>query len=160
MKYGFKTYKAKVEAHEFWVVESTELKGCVAQAETLEQALEAFAINEKDWLDTAREVGINIPEASICDMDEYSGKLSLRLPKTLHRQLAEVAIKEGVSINSLLNTYIAKGIGNWAGERKIINVTVQLEQKEEIFGQACDRSWSNYEKAPNRINDITGFGGN
>lgn len=30
---------------------------------------------------------------------EYSGKISLRLPKSLHRELAEQAKREGVSLN-------------------------------------------------------------
>ena len=33
---------------------------------------------------------------------EYSGKLLLRLPKSLHKALAEEAEKEGVSLNQLI----------------------------------------------------------
>jgi hypothetical protein len=34
--------------------------------------------------------------------------LNLRLPESLHRKLAEVASREGVSINQLINTAVAE----------------------------------------------------
>jgi predicted HicB family RNase H-like nuclease len=34
--------------------------------------------------------------------------LSLRLPESLHRKLAEVADREGVSINQLINSAVAE----------------------------------------------------
>ena len=37
----------------------------------------------------------------------YSGKLNVRLPKYLHRQLAIEAEKEGVSLNQLISTKLA-----------------------------------------------------
>lgn len=62
MEYGFKAYKTLIKNHEFWVVESTNLKGCVAQADTLKEALAIFAKNEVAWINTALEIGIAIPK--------------------------------------------------------------------------------------------------
>lgn len=118
MQYGFKAYKKEVEQYEIWAVESTEIKGCVAQAEMLDEALAEFQIKEQEWIETAKEVGIPIPKQSIQNTSEYSGKLTLRIPKTIHRELIEVAQKEGVSTNTLINSYIAKGVGNWTGEQR------------------------------------------
>ena len=50
MKYAFKTYQMKVDDHVFWCVESEVLDGCVAQGDTLEEALSEFAENENDEL--------------------------------------------------------------------------------------------------------------
>ena len=36
------------------------------------------------------------------------GALSLRLPASIHRRLGEVAEKEGVSINQLINSAVAE----------------------------------------------------
>lgn len=144
MQYGFKTYKTKVEQHEFWAVESTELKGCVAQGEALDEALAEFKINEQEWLETAKEVGIPIPKQCIQKINDYSGKLSLRIPKTIHRELTEVAQKEGVSTNALINSYIAKGIGNWMGEKKVVNLTVKIESsKQQIHSDITNSMWLN-----------------
>ena len=46
----------------------------------------------------------------------YSGKLNLRLPRTLHQQLAEQAEREGVSLHQLILAYLAKGLGEASGQ--------------------------------------------
>lgn len=38
----------------------------------------------------------------------YSGKLNVRLPKELHRQLALESSAQGVSLNTLINTKLAR----------------------------------------------------
>ncbi len=142
MKYGFTSYKTEVEGHEFWVVESEDLKGCVAQGDTLAEALAQFEINEADWLDTATEVGIPIPKQSIRELSEYSGKLSLRIPKSLHKELAYVAKREEVSINQLLNTYIAKGIENsWHNKEFIKYVILEKERSAEPDFSIANSTW-------------------
>jgi predicted HicB family RNase H-like nuclease len=40
--------------------------------------------------------------------ERYSGKFALRLPKSLHRQLAEGAVRDGVSLNQYLVTLLAE----------------------------------------------------
>ncbi len=40
----------------------------------------------------------------------FSGKLNVRMPKTLHRRLAAESEKEGVSLNSWINTKLAEPI--------------------------------------------------
>jgi antitoxin HicB len=42
---------------------------------------------------------------------EYSGKFVLRLPHSMHRQLAELAEAEGVSLNQLALAFLAEGMG-------------------------------------------------
>jgi predicted HicB family RNase H-like nuclease len=39
---------------------------------------------------------------------EYSGKISLRVPRTLHRDLARGAKEEGISLNQFINYKLAK----------------------------------------------------
>ena len=49
------------------------------------------------WIETKLENGFSIPEP--IDDEKYSGKFVLRLPKSLHKNLAIEAEKEGVSLN-------------------------------------------------------------
>jgi antitoxin HicB len=42
---------------------------------------------------------------------KYSGKLSLRMSRSLHRDLSEMAKREGVSLNQLATTILARGVG-------------------------------------------------
>ena len=61
MKYDYRVYKMKVETHEFWKAESIELKGCIAQGETKEEAIAELELNEIEWLKTAEEFDIETP---------------------------------------------------------------------------------------------------
>ena len=80
-----------------YVVSFPELPGCLAQGETVAEAV-ANAQNAKTaWLEAAIEEGIAISEPS--DIDAYSGQFKLRIPKSLHKSLAEHARREGVSMN-------------------------------------------------------------
>ena len=53
------------------------------------------------------EHGKSVPPP-IVPMDDYSGRVTLRLPKTLHRALAMAADEEGVSLNSYLVSLLSQ----------------------------------------------------
>ena len=61
MKYDYRVYKTIVENHEFWIAESKELIGCVAQGETKEEVIAELELNEIEWLKTAEEYDIETP---------------------------------------------------------------------------------------------------
>ena len=52
---------------------------------------------KKAWIEAASEEGIDIYEPD--SLDEYSGQFKLRIPRSLHRSLAEHSKREGVSMN-------------------------------------------------------------
>ena len=52
---------------------------------------------KREWLAAALEDGYEIPEPA--SDEEYSGQFKLRLPKSLHRALAENSKREGISMN-------------------------------------------------------------
>ena len=62
MKYSFNVKKVKVKEHIFYVVESNVLKGCVAQGDTLDNALTLFSELENEWLETANKYDVPIPK--------------------------------------------------------------------------------------------------
>ena len=80
-----------------YVVRFPELPGCLTCAETVEEAVKNAEECKKEWLTAAIEDGIKIPEP-VSD-DEYSGQFKLRIPKSLHRSLAEHSKEEGISMN-------------------------------------------------------------
>jgi antitoxin HicB len=73
------------------------------------------------WIETALENGQQIPEPQI--LDEYSGRFVVRLPKSLHRQLAERANKEGVSLNSLVAVALGQYVGMESSSSRIAQPT-------------------------------------
>ena len=80
-----------------YVVSYPDLPGCLTCGETIETAIMNAIDAKKVWLEAALEDGITINEPN--SSDEYSGQFKLRLPKSLHRQLAENSKREGISMN-------------------------------------------------------------
>jgi antitoxin HicB len=65
----------------------------------------------RSWIETAREFGDPVSPPSRPADDAYSGRWNMRVPKSLHRRLAERAKAEGVSLNTLAVTLLAEGLG-------------------------------------------------
>ena len=89
-----------------FVVRFPELPGCLTCADTLEEAVRNAADCKKEWLTAAMEDGIDIPEPA--SEDEYSGQFKLRIPKSLHKSLAEHSKAEGISMNQYCLYLLAK----------------------------------------------------
>ena len=93
-----------------WVARVKELPGCITQGDTFEELGEMVEDALRSWIEIALEDGISIPEPRFDE--EYSGKFVVRLPRSLHRELVETAEREGVSLNALVITALAKAVGS------------------------------------------------
>lgn len=83
-----------------YVAQIKDLPGCLTQGETLEETISNINEARELWLETAYEADDEIPLPST--EETYSGKLLLRMPKSLHRRLAEAAEQENVSLNQYI----------------------------------------------------------
>lgn len=77
--------------------------------DTVEEALANLEIVKRERLKDYLDRGAPIPEPGP-DQEEYSGKFVVRLPKSLHRELALKAKEEGVSLNMLVTLILSRGI--------------------------------------------------
>lgn len=91
-----------------YVATIPDLPGCITQGDTRLEVLEMIEDAKLCWLEAALDLGEPIDEP---DWDLYNGKLNLRIPKSLHRKLAESAKREGVRLNQLAIYLMANGIG-------------------------------------------------
>ena len=80
-----------------FVVTFPELPGCITCGETIEAAVTNAIDTNKAWLEAAIEEGLDIYEPD--SLEEYSGQFKLRIPRSLHRSLAEHSKREGISMN-------------------------------------------------------------
>lgn len=107
MKYESTVYQMTVEDHTFWVAESKALKGCLGQGDTSEEAIKELEVNENEWLETAKDVGIPIPEITSYTPLAHSGKVALRLAPNVHEEALNLATKMGISLNHYLSDAVS-----------------------------------------------------
>ena len=88
--------------------EIEELPGCMTEGETLEEVMENIREAQELWIETALEIGKEIPLPP--EIEKYSGKFLVRVPKYLHRKLVNRARKEGISLNQLIVSLLSKGV--------------------------------------------------
>ena len=91
-----------------FVVSFPELPGCLSVGETAEEAI----INAEDaklaWFTAAIEDGVTINEPQ--ELEQYSGQFKLRIPKSLHKQIAQRAKNEGISMNQYCVYLLSKNV--------------------------------------------------
>ncbi|MEG4800933.1 type II toxin-antitoxin system HicB family antitoxin [Microcoleus sp. ARI1-B5] len=83
-----------------------DLPGCMSVGETLSEAMENIEEARELWIETAYECEEKIPLPAT--EVEYSGKLLLQIPKSLHLSLAEKAESEGVSLDQYILVVLSK----------------------------------------------------
>lgn len=78
----------------------TELPSVTAHGRTPEAALREIMTVVGEIIAELKEAGEQVPEP--IGKRKYSGKFVLRLPVSLHRDLALEAAREGISLNQLI----------------------------------------------------------
>jgi hypothetical protein len=67
--------------------------------------LSSLDISRELWIESRLATGLEVPEPQVAP--QYSGRFVLRIPKSLHRELANEAEAEGVSLNSFVSNVLA-----------------------------------------------------
>ena len=93
-----------------YLAEALDLNACIADGETIEEAVHNLEDAINSWIKTAQELGRPVPSPS--DDQQFSGKWVVRTPKSIHHRLVEMAKREGVSLNTLTVSLLAEGIGS------------------------------------------------
>ena len=99
-----------------WLITWPDLPGCMSDGETPEEAIE----NGKDafaaWSSVrTRDLKKAMPKSAAV---AKPARFVLRAPRSLHARLVERAKEEGVSLNTLVTSFIAESLGK-AGGRKV-----------------------------------------
>lgn len=149
-----------------FMAEIPNLPGCCSDGETINEAVANLMEAKKEWMLLALERGIDIPlpQTVLHSGNDYSGKFTLRVPKSLHKELAERAIKEEVSLNQYLNNLISYQLGKKSisdeikahvAKMKTINITISPKQKSPDFSTLLKLNqlgWKN--QTSNRISEL------
>lgn len=97
-----------------WVAEVPDLPGCVSQGESPAEAVAHVRDAMADWLSVALEDEKPVPLPR--ELATHSGRFLVRLPRSLHAELAHAAEREGVSLNQFVTNALA-GAVSWRGGR-------------------------------------------
>lgn len=103
--------------------ELLEFPGCFAEGETSSEAYEQLEKAAESWIEAALELGQEIPEP--LSSHDYSGKLALRLPKSLHKKATFFAQQDGVSLNQYIICAIAEKIGEARASTNVLATYTQ-----------------------------------
>ncbi len=111
--YPFEIRPLSAEEGGGFLISYPDFSECISDGETVEEALK----NGRDALKTtiaalkSKDMPVPTPNSG----GIASGKFVARVPKTVHAQLTTRAKAEGVSLNALVLTFIAQGLGRKEG---------------------------------------------
>jgi len=108
-----------------------EFPGCFSEGGTPDEAYENLQEAAESWLESALSRRMAIPEPFATQ--GYSGTVSLRLPKSIHRRAAQYAHKDGVSLNQFLVAAIAARVG---AEDLLGVIASDLDNRLDRLGRA------------------------
>jgi predicted RNase H-like HicB family nuclease len=95
-----------------WTASVEELPGCTTRGRTSDEVLASVRSAMTHWIEAALQEGREIPEPK--SANSHSGRLLLRMPRTLHAELTRVAEREGVSLNQFITDALASAVA-WRG---------------------------------------------
>lgn len=143
LKYQIKLTPLSEEDGGGWLAEIPDLKGCLSDGDTIEEALRNIEEAKEAWFVTAIKRGQQIPLPTSYQEEQYSGKFTLRLPKSLHKELAEAASEEGVSLNSYILSLLSLNFGRIRPQRNNqyslyisyqFNESPKRQYEDDLFG--------------------------
>lgn len=91
---------------EAFVARVTEWPSLVAHGKSREAALKEIVKVVSFSIEDCQESDDEFPQPF--GAREFSGRFNVRLPASLHRELVTRAAEEGVSLNQLVTTFLAK----------------------------------------------------
>jgi RNA polymerase sigma-B factor len=124
-----------VRNDEGWTAQVEELPGCEAHGETADEATHAIHGAMEAWIAEALEAKREVPEPR--GAASYSGRLMLRMPHSLHAELARAAERDEVSLNQFITSSLASVVG-WRrlnGEVQAEPVAGDVEQAAPARGR-------------------------
>jgi antitoxin HicB len=124
---NYSYHAAWSDADSAYVATSSELAGLAGFGESAEEAIAQLRVAIELALEVYREEGVAVPSAR--KLAEYSGQFRLRVPRSVHEELARRAQMEGVSLNTLAVAYISEGLGRTPAQLRAVRERSRRHRK-------------------------------
>lgn len=92
----------------YYVARVVELPHCMIHGDTPQEAIAEIEEVKLDWIKSNLGRGLKIPEPI---SRKHSGQISLRIPPSLHRAIADRALVERTSLNQYMTAALARSVG-------------------------------------------------
>ena len=110
-RYAITIRQAEFDGETLYEAKVRELPDIAEYAETHEEAYELAIDTLVTTAEALKEQGRVMPYP-VQSEEDYSGRITLRIPKSLHRRLAERAEEESVSLNQYMLSVLAESNGH------------------------------------------------
>ena len=104
--------KCKKEDGGGYIVTCPDLVGFLTGGDTLEEVQNNIVESKRTYFD-AFEDNEEIPLPGSCEL-KFNGKILIRTPKSLHKELVELSEKENISLNQYILYLLSKGVSTLA----------------------------------------------
>ncbi|MBQ8522763.1 MAG: toxin-antitoxin system HicB family antitoxin [Clostridia bacterium] len=122
-----------VDGKTYWTAFFPSIDGCIGGGDSAEEAISEAQENLEIYLEYLKEQKRPLPQEY--EENKYSGKISLRISKSTHQKVSEIAEKEGISLNALLNNAIESYIG-------VKKLDIDLNKKIEQIRESSNNSYN------------------
>lgn len=132
LPYSILLHQVNEEGDKYWIAEVTELPGCKSHGSTVNEAVDNAKAALKDWILDSLERGEEVPIP--VERDSYSGKILVRMSRSLHHSLSIMADSEKLSLNQLIVTILGKEVGRFDVLNNVEDkVNLLLDRLNELF---------------------------
>jgi predicted RNase H-like HicB family nuclease len=92
-----------------YFAEILEFPGCFAGGQSPDEAYKNLEEVAESWIEAAQDQGQEIPRPFATH--DFSGRIALRIPRSIHKQAAKFAEMDDTSLNQFFLTAIASRVG-------------------------------------------------
>jgi predicted HicB family RNase H-like nuclease len=103
-----------------FVARVNEIEGCTGHGDSEADALKMLRDNLEEWIGLCLAAGDAVPTPATETLP--SGKWLQRVPRTLHKKLADLAHREGVSLNQYVVSVLAEAVGAQSSASSAANI--------------------------------------
>lgn len=98
-----------------YLISFPDFSECISDGETPAEAIRNGLDALTETIAALEELGLPVPEPDSGGL--YSGRFVQRVPKSMHARLSARAKQEGVSMNTLITSYLAESLGEREAKR-------------------------------------------
>ncbi|MDQ2920398.1 MAG: type II toxin-antitoxin system HicB family antitoxin [Acidobacteriota bacterium] len=110
-----------------YIATCPEFPGLSAFGETIEDAIAEAKLAQELFVETYEQEKLPLPEPQL--LQAYSGQFRLRIPQSLHFQLARMAEQEGVSLNQFIVMILASRAGGEEAMSRFESLVESMEKR-------------------------------